>query len=43
MATSKKPTKKAAKAKSNTLAEQLKKQGFKMPHGYDIALRKRKK
>lgn len=43
MATTKKPTKKEAKTKSNTLAEQLKKQGFKMPHGYDVALRKKKK
>lgn len=42
MATTKKPTKKEAKSKKNTLAEQLKKQGYKLPHGYEVAVRKKK-
>lgn len=42
MATTK-PTKTEAKKKKESLKTALKKSGYKMPHGYDISLRKKSK
>ncbi len=38
-----KPTKTEIKKKRESLQSTLKKQGFKMPHGYDVSLRKKTK
>ena len=44
MAASKKAeTKKTAKQVESSLKSQMKAKGLKMPHGYDVAVRKRKK
>jgi hypothetical protein len=37
------PKKKARSAKSSALRVELKKAGFTMPHGYEIAVRKKRK
>lgn len=42
MAATKKPTKKEAKSAGKSLAEQLRKKGYKLPHGYEVSVRKKK-
>lgn len=36
-------TKKEAKTKSKSVATTLKKQGLRMPHGYEVVIRKKRK